>query len=215
MIIGISGKIGSGKDTVGDFIQKLTADEHNKSSWEVKKFAGKLKQIVSLITGVSLKDLEDQSIKSATLNDEWQNAMGHDKVMTLRLMLQLIGTEGGRDLIHHNIWINALFADYKKDWTHKYGMLDTRSGEFTESFRDEGDYPNWIITDVRFPNELDAVKARGGITIRVIRGDGDTGDHPSETALDNAHFDFTIDNNGTLNDLLLSVGRVLKMKGIV
>ena len=33
-------------------------------------------------------------------------------------------------------------------------------------------YPNWIITDVRFPNEADAIKGRGGIIIRVNRKHG-------------------------------------------
>ena len=64
---------------------------------------------------------------------------------------------------------------------------------------------------MRFPNELEAIKKRGGITIRVNRfptwPDQDAFDawrnslHESETALDNAQFDYTINNEGDLNHL--------------
>ena len=78
MIIGINGKIGSGKDTVGKIIQYLTANEEVKQvttleewldsddlngrdfNWKIKKFAGKLKQIASLLTGIDVEKFEDQ-----------------------------------------------------------------------------------------------------------------------------------------------------------
>ena len=47
MIIGISGRIGSGKDTVGEIIQKLCLT-NNGPKFEIKKYAGKLKQMASL-----------------------------------------------------------------------------------------------------------------------------------------------------------------------
>jgi len=193
MIIGISGKIGSGKDTAGKIITELMP------SFEVKKYADKLKYIVSILIGCSKEELENQNFKMNPCSPEWQHAIKHAKTMTPRLMLQLIGTEGGRDLIHHNIWVNALFADYNHGFNADEEVFSM---------------PDWVITDMRFPNELDAVKQRGGITIRIERGAGNTGDHPSETALDNAQFDHRLDNNGTLENLRNDIVTILTMEGI-
>lgn len=62
-----------------------------------------------------------------------------------------------------------------------------------------------IITDVRFPNEVEAIKKAGGVVIRINRygvvlNDGRDVNHCSETALDNYKFDWIIDNNGSLAD---------------
>lgn len=68
----------------------------------------------------------------------------------------------------------------------------------------------FIITDMRFPNELKAVKDRGGITIRVERPGLVESNHLSETSLDSATFDFIINNDGSIDDLLLSIKKILK-----
>jgi hypothetical protein len=62
-----------------------------------------------------------------------------------------------------------------------------------------------IIPDIRHPNEADAIKAAGGIVIRIVRdgvslNDGRDVNHISEIALDNYSFDNTINNVGTLED---------------
>ena len=97
------------------------------------------------------------------------------EVLTPRLILQNLGTEGGRDAIHPSIWVNSLMSEYKCDlnlgfnikWDYplveNYIYSDVEKSEYIAK------YPNWIITDLRFPNEYDAVKSRGGITIRVVR----------------------------------------------
>lgn len=64
-----------------------------------------------------------------------------------------------------------------------------------------------VITDVRFPNEVAAIRQRGGIVLRVVRkgvvplvmADGTI--HESETALDDITLDGTLHNNGTIADL--------------
>ena len=285
MIIGISGKIGSGKDTVGKIIQELTTktiDTHRtiedefgnplrefnkegrdigyatikitKTDWEIKKFAYKLKQIVSILTGIPVEDLEKQEVKDSLLGEEWirygyangftqqngetrminqtcskeryeeelktnwQTAYKHQ--YTVRDLLQLIGTEAMRNVIHSNIWVNALFVDYKL----KIGKYD--------SIAIQDSYPNWIITDVRFPNEAEAIKQRGGILIRINRYPDVIIDrpgqeriiekfdvlnerhmnlykgeiqrqHPSETSLDNYDkWNYIFDNNGTIEQLI-------------
>lgn len=79
-----------------------------------------------------------------------------------------------------------------------------------KSYRVENEYPNWIITDVRFPNEAKAIKERGGIVIRVNRFDYTKEEladmHESETALDDYHdFDCIINNKESLTNLIEQV----------
>lgn len=258
MIIGISGKIGSGKDTVGKIIQFLTLNqqyfpitvedflndpkaslfvqhENRWTNWQIKKFADKLKDIVCLLLGCTREQLEDHEFKEKELGEEWwviryallAYPKGHieshkvevytkdgleklktndlcmypriDK-LTPRTLLQLLGTECGRNIIHPNIWVNALMQEYKS-YTVKGNNLNGSEQEA------EVDCPDWIITDVRFPNEAQAIKDRGGIIIRVERPDLDNNksQHQSETALDNWEFDHVINNNGTMNNLIDSV----------
>jgi hypothetical protein len=125
--------------------------------------------------------------------------------MTYREFLQKLGTEAMRDGLHTNVWVNALFADYKgfvKEWD-----------EFGNDTLVE--YPNWIITDMRFPNEMEAVELRKGVTIRVVRPGTTVGTHPSETALDDAYFDHVISNDGTIEDLVEKVRQILTIEGII
>lgn len=179
-IIGISGKIGSGKDTFASLY-----GQQSQYTWEIKKFAFKLKQIVSLLTNIPVEELEKEEIKNAPLGDNWQ--IGGYGPLTPRKMLQLIGTEGGRDLIHPQIWVNSLFADLKED-------------------------SNWLITDVRFPNEAEAIKKSGGTLIRINRLSDKVSNHPSETSLDDYDgWDRVIDNNGTLQDLNEIVSKIVDL----
>jgi len=224
MIIGISGRMGSGKNTVGDIIEKICLTNEGPL-FEQRSFAGKLKQIASLLTGIHVKKFENQEFKKSLLGDEWgvvkDNPLNSipvfedvqfNHLMSVREFLQKLGTEAMRDGLHTNVWVNALFADYRlwsdgsKDW-----------------------YPNWIITDMRFPNEMEVVKEKGGLTIRVVRPDfienAFTGQkfpikvhrnlHPSETALDDAEFDYEIINDGTIEDLIEKVKEILIKEQII
>ena len=197
MIIGLSGYAKSGKDTVADMIISM-----HKEQWVVKKFSGKLKEIASLLTGINIAKFEDQEFKESLMPIEWveqwmDNTTMHYKLMKVRDFLQRLGTEAIRDGLHKNTWVNALMADYKNFHTDKFSV---RQG-ITKP-----EYPNWIITDCRFPNEFRAIKDKGGIIIRIER-DGilPINAHPSETALDAFEFDFEIENNGSLEDLRRSV----------
>jgi hypothetical protein len=203
-IIGVFGYAGSGKDTVGKLIQynmsrsripieEVIEDYSNnewwmeeQSGWEIKKWAGKLKYIASIITGIPVEKFEDQEFKKTNLGPEWG--------MTVRDLLQKLGTEAMRDGLHKNVWVNALMADYK---IHPEHFNDIANG------RETGDgYPNWIITDTRFPNEAQAIKDKGGMVIKVDRpGVGPVNGHPSEDALKDYNFDYVIHNDGSINDL--------------
>lgn len=233
MVIGISGRLGSGKDTVGKIIQYLTAEDvgadclkriraglsidgHHNSSFENKKFAGKLKLIGSILSGVPVENFEDQDFKKLPMSLDWE--------MTYREFLQKLGTEAMRDGLHKNVWVNALFADYKpKIGMYGFNPLDSKHdlSKGIVNALEKDMYPNWIITDMRFPNEMESVKDKGGITIRVIRPvhalsqeNNATQLHPSETALDNAEFDYVIENDGSFDDLILKVENILKKEQI-
>lgn len=221
MIIGISGRMGSGKDTIGTIIHGLLLTNKNQSS-EIKKFAGKLKQIASILTGIPVEKFEDQEFKKNLLDVEWGTVqqiplnsippfadMQFNVMMTVREFLQKLGTEAMRDGLHTNVWVNALFADYKAIVTEPAKFGGTAIGE----------YPNWIITDMRFPNEMEAVVKRNGITIRVTRpakkGKNTARLHPSETSLDKAKFDYEIINDGTLEELVKKVREILDNEGLI
>lgn len=251
-LIGISGRIGSGKDTLASIIQYLVYRNKkytypytqfiseseiykvDRSKWEVKKFAAKLKQIVCLLTGCTMEDLESQEFKARELPPEWNG-------MTYRTMLQKVGTEAMRGQLHDQVWVNSLFADYKNPHERNHTEEEKeevrrRIGNVVVNFSSklELTYPKWIISDMRFPNEMEAVKSRGGVTIRINRPKPkvSTGDaiidnvlnetknfgiveHPSETALDNAEFDYVIDNDGTIGDLIGKVEVILRELEII
>ncbi len=220
MIIGISGYSGSGKDTIGTIIQYLNCENpqtsiekmcadyseyeywlDEQSGWEIRKFAGKLKDIASHLTGLDIEKFEDQEFKKTNLGPEWDVParaslvdgiidLSEMRPMTVREFLQKLGTNALRNGLHDNVWVNALMADYTPD--------------------EDGDLPNWIITDTRFPNEAKAIKDKGGIIIRVDRpGVKPVNDHPSEIGLDGWKFDYTIPNLSDLFDLKESVRNIL------
>ena len=257
-IISISGKINSGKDTVGKIIRILMTSPHftdeavedflekdlYESDWKIKKFADKLKDIVCLLIGCTREQLEDREFKEKELGEEWNtikysiidsddailfssfykndveneldyyNDYHHRTVeiietkvnLTPRLLLQLLGTECGREIIHPNIWVNALMSEYKESPQNILKGEGYQLGDV---------YPNWIITDTRFPNEIEAVKKRGGITIRVNRPDLEQSNHPSETSLDSATFDFIINNDKDIEHLINEVRKILKKENLI
>lgn len=214
MIISITGKIGSGKDTVAQIIQECTP--YHK--WEIQKWAGKLKTIAEIISGIPKEKFEDQDFKYTNLPKCWDRQVqsGRYKTtqsMTVRDLLQLLGTEAMRNGLHTNVWVNALMSDYTP--THyAVGALETELSEKSAV------YPNWIITDTRFPNELDAVRDQKGITIKVHRPGRKTDEkqaqHASEVALDHVtDWDYVISNDGDLSDLRGKVYEILEAEKLL
>lgn len=194
MIIGINGYAGSGKDTVGEIIKYLHPSEH----WEIKKFAGKLKEVASIILGIPTVMFENQEFKKKNLPQMWSD---HGMPMTVRDFLQRLGTDALREGLHPNTWVNALMGEYTQT---EHGGYDS---EGTSLYK----YPNWIVTDCRFPNEATAIKNQGGVVIKINRpGVNAVNAHPSEVALDHWNFDYTIDNNGSIEDLKQEVDNMLK-----
>jgi hypothetical protein len=177
MIIGISGKAGSGKNALANCIT------HIDNTWMHKSFASKLKIICYTLIGGRFFDQVSEAGKAKYL-PEWN--------MTIGEMQQRVGTDAIRNVIHKNAWVMALFADYR-----------------------DGD--KWIITDVRFENEAQAILDRGGFLVRIdgarIEDTGRDPQHISETELDDWqkwHYRF---DNSTLDidDLQDHAQQILKL----
>lgn len=95
----------------------------------------------------------------------------------IRRLLQVLGTEGGRNILGENIWVNTALGGYSP-----------------------GD--DIVVTDVRFTNEADAIRAKGGTVIKIVReGVGPVNGHISDNAMEFYKFDHIINNNGTIQDL--------------
>lgn len=209
-IIGFSGRAESGKDTVARYIQYLTCNgtqrhniEHYKfdkeviescSNWKIKKFSYKLKQVASLLTGISVEKFEDQEFKKSLLGSDWGTIgrinlndidpfknIDFNVLMDVRTFLQKLGTDAIRDNLHEKTWINALWCDYTIE-------------------------DNWLITDCRFRNEAESIRQHGGIVVRLTRNSDVVSNHVSETELDDYKFDYIIDNkNDTLEETYVKI----------
>lgn len=179
MIIALSGYARSGKDEVAKFICELDP------TFQIRKFSGKLKEMASMLTSIPVSMFEDQRFKMAPLGREWWSTNEEGTVpMTVRDLLQRLGTDAIRDGLHPNAWVNALMSEYR--------------------------WQNWVITDCRFPNEAQAVKDNGGVVVRIDRpGVGPINGHPSETALDDWDFDYKIMNGSDLTALRFTTEVIL------
>ena len=218
MICALSGYSGSGKDEVAVMMKSI------EPTWTIKKFAGKLKTIASILTGIPEYMFEDQDFKHTELDERWdrmfyENNSWNRRPMKVREFLQMLGTDGIRLGLHENAWVNALMSEYVPVKTMNInGSLteeEFMNGAMFKDFRKYisfiDDYPNWVITDCRFENEAMAVKSQGGIVVRINRpGVHPVNAHGSEVGLDNYLFDYVINNDGTLDELRREVQVLLE-----
>jgi len=197
MIVGVLGWMGSGKGTIGDH---LVANHGFRSI----SFASSLKDAVAVIFRWPRHMLEGDTEESRAWREQpdeyWSRKM--DQRVTPRWVLQNIGTDVLRHHFYDGIWIASL----------EKAMMDMDG--------------NFVITDVRFPNEIRMLKTMGGHLWWVRRGPlpqwyqcaarcpdmmpvSWPGVHSSEYEWV-AHGPFTvIDNDGGLDDLRSKVDGLL------
>lgn len=205
-IFGVVGFLGSGKNTVGDFLIK-------ELGYQRDSFAGPLKDAVSVVFGWNRELLEGETKESREWRDQpdewWEERLdwANHKLnymkrrFTPRLALQLWGTDVLRVGFFNDIWIASL----------EYRLKDVN---------------RIVVTDCRFPNEIKTIRKMGGKVIRVKRGPepdwwetaeaansdfthapecakalDNLGIHISEWAWIGQEFDATITNDGTLAEL--------------
>jgi hypothetical protein len=208
MIIGICGFIGTGKDTIADYLVNI-------HQFRRESFANTLKDAVASVFGWDRELLEGRTRQAREWREQvdpwWANRLGIPD-LTPRWVLQYWGTEVFRQGFHDDIWIASLENKLRKT---------------TDDV---------VISDCRFPNEIKAIKNAGGKVIRVTRGPDpewytiaasvNAGSkhigwaiakanltkyniHVSETAWAGTEFDTVIDNNGTMDHLYQQVNNLV------
>ena len=195
MIIGVCGFIGSGKDTIADYLV-------NFHEFRRESFASTLKDAVAAVFGWDRTMLEGRTKEAREWReqvDPWWAERLSMPTLTPRWVLQYWGTEVCRKAFHDDIWIASLENKLRNSKDHV------------------------VISDCRFPNEISSIKNAGGKIIWVQRGelpdwyqtavDANRGSnvainelkmrkiHASETAWVGTKFDLILDNNGTIDDL--------------
>lgn len=205
IIIGVCGFQGSGKDTVADYLV-------NTHGFRRMSFAGALKDAIAAIFGWERELLEGRTKESREWRERvdqwWADKLGMPN-LTPRWVLQYWGTEVARKAFHDNIWIHSV----------EHRLISSRD--------------NIVISDVRFPNEIQSIKRSGGLVIRTHRGpDPEWWDlaleenleksekakqeliklkvHASETAWIGTDFDAVLDNDGSIDDLYSQIRHLLQ-----
>jgi len=212
IIIGLSGKKQSGKDTVCQGLEEWFLSNYHpfEYSFEIYGFADSLKKQVCINTmGLTEKqcygtdeeknsltkfkwenlpddirysnNLESEKIRKIGTTDEYEDFPVLRKgFMTAREIMQVIGTDIFRNYFDDNIWVDSTFRKIS---------YDNRNLA--------------LISDVRFPSEVNAILNHNGCIIRLTRNICEQDEHPSETALDNYDFDnkekVCIINNENIN----------------
>lgn len=211
-IIGICGFMGSGKDTIADYLV-------NTYGFRRESFANSLKDAVASTFNWDREMLEGRSKSSREWReqvDEWWAKRLDMPNLTPRWVLQYFGTEVVRNGFHDDMWIAS---------------LENRLAQSTDDI---------VITDCRFPNELKAIRGAGGQCIRVKRGEEPEwyeaakqfnkgpkrnmswalsrgqlehkGIHPSEYSWVGQKFDAVLTNDTTINDLYNQTDELLGIK---
>lgn len=213
MIIGIAGNAQAGKDTackivqaidvwethplikyeksLEDFCKACALNEYNSnflaiSDWKKHSFAEKLKRCAAIIMGCREFDFESITFKNSPTMLDLYNHDGNP--MTNREFLQQFGTQVGR-AIDADLWVKALMNDYLLE-------IDNRSMD---------KQVKWIIPDVRFPNEEEAIHKQEGIVWRILRDGSGAGNHESERYVKSLKVDLEIGNNGDIDEFIRSV----------
>lgn len=170
-IIAFAGRKQSGKSTACEYIAKILSNAQNPLTYKIYSFADPLKQNICIdILGLSY----DQCYGSDDNKNEITHIKWNNNYLTAREVMQVVGTEIFRKM-YPEVWTTSLINQIKKD-----------------------DYDIALISDCRFPNEVEIIQKNYGYVLRLTRNPFNS-DHDSEKALDSEHydwqnFDFVLDN---------------------
>lgn len=181
MIVGLHGFAQSGKDTIG---QELV----EKYGFERLSFADIIREAIYTLNPVVSYSPTSGTFRVQGLVDAYGWEWCKKQYPEIRRLLQVMGTEVGRDLIYPAIWIDGVRNKMRN-----------------------GDY---VITDVRFENEAEMIRShREGLLVKIIRdGVGPVNTHSSDSGLPDKMFDLIIDNDGSLEEFLQSVEKIASLK---
>lgn len=180
LVIGVSGAAGAGKDTAAKLLQ-------GRYGFGLAVFAGPLKAGLCAMFGWDPKLLEDR---------EWKETVIPDIGKSPRQLMQTLGTEWGRNLVHPDLWM--LLAERQIASAEARGL------------------PGVVFTDCRFPNEAKLVHKHGGVVLKIHRpGIGAVAAHSSEAGLSHDLVDADVYNTGTASELDESLRSLLVFTGVV
>jgi hypothetical protein len=237
LILGISGRKQSGKSTIGNFIlslylaklgycEKIYMDEDGQllisdilgdtryeGVFDIRKLAdtyndprfiqamNKLNSKVKIYNFADILKTDicinmlgltyDQCYGTDDNKNEMTNIVWDDKKLSARDVMQVVGTDIFRKL-DTNVWVRSTI---------------------NKIIRDKPDLA--VITDCRFPNEVDSIKQSGGKVIRLTRNPFQS-DHLSETVLDKdnydwSNFDYVVENSDvSLLDQFTQIKKLLE-----
>jgi hypothetical protein len=230
-LIGLTGYARSGKDTVADILVR-------NHGWAKIALADPIKRICQDVFCFSesqlwggLKDTPDRRYprtaaakkfvehsEMITFESEWLEAasknFGKDLVrhfLTPRHAAQQLGTEWARNC-YEDAWVD-IALDAARLLTSKYypGSYDAQRGLIsTETSRREP-IRGVVISDCRFPNEVEAIHAADGIIWKTLHGaglEGAAGQHESERHIDSLPVDAIVPR-GPLEGVPTVVARML------
>jgi len=177
ILIGITGVMRSGKDTVAAHLIAGHGFERVSFADKIRDFMYALNPLLPNITA------GQPTVRLRAVVDAYGWEAVKDDFPEARALLQRGGTDAGRVVLGDDVWINATL-----------GSLPQLA----------------VISDVRYPNEADAIRDRGGFIWRVTRPghEAPEGAHATETAMAAIVADETIANDGSLEDLYAAVDRL-------
>jgi hypothetical protein len=186
-LLGIGGYAGSGKDTVAKHLV-------NRYGWMRDAFADRLRKgLLALDPYVLFDEHEYACIRLSEVveNRGWDEAKR--LYPEIRELQQRYGDEAGRQIHGKDCWVDALFRE------RDYGLLMGRP---------------LVIPDVRYPNEIEAIRDHDGLLLWVDRpGVGPVNSHASDNSLSPHDFDYTVVNEGSIEDLNTKLDRLVKDRG--
>ena len=175
LLIGIAGRARSGKDTAAQHLV-------NNHGFQAYAFADPLRDGLMHMFNLSPCDLDDDKKEQPI---PW---LGKSP----RELMQLLGTEWGRDMVHPELWL--LLAAQNLDLIAR--THDTANG--------------LVVTDLRFNNEADFIRNRGGVVIHMDRASAPAvAPHSSENGIWTAPGDLWLPNDGTFDELFANVDRAV------
>lgn len=182
-IIGLTGYAGSGKDAAAKtlldrgFVRVSFADNVREALLRLDPFIPVGESDFEFDGGGRRGTMQLVTRRLSEILEDMDYQVAKESYPEIRRLLQRLGTDVVRQMFGDDVWVKAGFAQMEPDWFY-------------------------VITDVRFPNEGEAIRDAGGEVWRIIRpGVGPLNDHPSETLVDSVTVDRIIHNDGSLEDL--------------